>query len=564
MGHEDKRLFLLDAYALIYRAYFSFIKNPRFTSTRLNTSAAFGFTITLLDLIRREKPTHIAVVFDTAGPTERHAEHEEYKANREEMPDDLRSNIPYIRRIIEAFNIPVIESDGYEADDVIGTLAKKAEAEGYTTYMVTPDKDFGQLVTEKILMYKPGRAGAPPEVLGPAEICARWGLERTEQVIDILGLMGDAVDNIPGIPGVGEKTAMKLVAEFGSLEGVLEHSEQLKGKLKERVEQNKDKARMSYKLATILTDAPVEVDHDQLHLDPPDQDKVLEVFSELEFRSLIKNVLGEEASPVAAPVRTGDEGAQMDMFSGESSSAEVGEARGLATIENTDHEYRIASSPEAQERLAAELAALEAFCFDTETTSVDERHAELVGLSFSWKARSGWYVPVPEEKVEARAVLDRFRKALENERIRKVGQNIKYDLIVLAMHGVRLGGPLFDTMLAHYLLQPELRHGMDHMAGTILNYRPIPITQLIGPKGKGQKSMREVPLEEVAEYAVEDADITWQLMEHFAPKLKEDGLLGLFEDMEMPLVRVLADMEMEGIRLDVPALEQFSLELTDE
>lgn len=567
----DKRLFLLDAYALIYRAYFSFIKAPRINSRGFNTSAAFGFTLTLLDLIKREKPSHIAVVFDTDAPTDRHLEHTDYKANRQEMPDDLRSNVPFIRRIIEAFNIPVLESDGYEADDVIGTLAKKAEAEGYTTYMVTPDKDFGQLVTDRILMYKPGRAGSPPEVLGPKEICARWGLEHTDQVRDILGLMGDAVDNIPGIPGVGEKTAMKLVQEFGSLEAVIERAGEIKGKLGEKVKEHAEQGIFSKKLATILTDAPVEIDHTALNLDPPDKDKILEVFSELEFRTLVKSVLGGEAevnAPAApakkAKARNVD---QMDMF-GSGDPEDAGDAQptttGLATIHTTAHDYRIAATAEEQEALAKELAGLERFCFDTETTSIDERHAELVGLAFSWKAQTGWYVPVPGEREEAEHVVARFKAVLEDARIEKVGQNIKYDLIVLEGYGVHLAGPMFDTMLAHYLLQPELRHGMDYMAETVLGYRPVSITELIGPKGKGQKNMREVPVEQVAEYAAEDADITWQLYEAFAPRLKEDGLEKLFADMEMPLVRVLADMEMEGIRLDVDALKDYSRELGED
>ena len=573
---NDKRLFLLDAYALIYRAYFSFIKAPRINSHGFNTSAAFGFTLTLLDLIKRERPTHIAVVFDTAAPTDRHLEHVEYKANRQEMPDDLRSNVPYIRRIIEAFNIPVLESDGYEADDVIGTLAKKAEAEGYVTYMVTPDKDFGQLVTERILMYKPGRAGSPPEVLGPKEICDRWGLTSTDQVRDILGLMGDAVDNIPGIPGVGEKTAMKLVQEFGSLEAVIQRADEIKGKLGEKVKEYAEQGLFSKKLATILTNAPVEIDHHALNLDPPDKEKVVEVFSELEFRSLLKAVLGEEAqvqvgaqAPSKAPRRSAVRSAsdQMDMFSGDDAE-QVEDAlhatAPLATIHSTVHDYRIAATVEEQEALAKELAGLERFCFDTETTSLDERHAQLVGLAFSWKAHTGWYVPVPADREEAERVVQRFKVVLEDPRKEKVGQNIKYDLVVLQGHGVHLAGPLFDTMIAHYLLQPDLRHGMDHMAETILGYRPVSITELIGPKGKGQKSMREVPVGQVAEYAAEDADITWQLYEALAPRLKEDGLQPLFRDMEMPLVRVLADMEMEGIRLDVDALREYSRELGED
>ena len=574
-NNEDKRLFLLDAFALIYRAYFSFIRNPRINSQRMNTSAAFGFTLTLMDLIKREKPTHIAVVFDTAAPTERHITHVEYKAKRQEMPDDIRSNVPYIRRIIEAFNIPVIESDGYEADDVIGTLAKKAEREGYTTYMVTPDKDFGQLVTGKILMYKPGRSGAPPELLGPKEVCARWDLENTDQVLDILGLLCDAVDNIPGIPGIGEKTAMKLVKQFGSLEGVIDGVEQLKGKQKENVIAFAEQGRMSKALATILVDAPVEVDHTALHLDPPDEEKIKEVFSELEFRSLLKAVLGVDAQVEAAPAarkKAAVHADQISMFGsegGEGGDGREGNEGGMgsaamADLTTTPHDYRIADTPERQTALAKELTVLEKFCFDTETDALSVQNAELVGLSFSWKAHEGWYVPVPAGKEHAQPVVERFRAVLEDLKIEKVAQNLKYDMLVMERYGVSVKGPQFDTMLAHFLLESDLRHGMDYMAETILHYRPKPITDLIGPKGKGQKTMRDVPVEAVAEYAAEDADITWQLHEKLAPQLKEKEQEKLFKEVEMPLVRVLADMEREGIRLDVDALNAFSKELGED
>ena len=570
---EDKRLFLLDAFALVYRAYFSFIRAPRINSQRLNTSAAFGFTLTLLDLIKREKPTHIAVVFDTAAPTERHEMLADYKANRQEMPDDIRSNLPYIRRIIKAFNIPIIESDGYEADDVIGTLAGLAGKEGFTTYMVTPDKDFGQLVTDRVLMYKPGRSGAPPEVLGPKEICARWGLERTDQVRDILGLMGDAVDNIPGIPGIGEKTAMKLVQQFGSLEGVIEGSAQLKGKQKENVIAFAEQGRMSKALATIITDAPVELDHKALHLDPPDEEKVREVFSELEFRSLLKTVLGDGTQPDAVPPPP--EGRkkvtpkhQIDMFgelgAGEGTTgAGATEVHPMGDLSTVPHDYRIASTPEEQNALAKTLAGLEKFCFDTETDDLDLQKAGLVGLSFCWKAHEGWYVPVPADNEKAQAVAERFKAVLENKAITKVAQNLKYDMLVMERYGIRVQGPQFDTMLAHFLLESDLRHGMDYMAETMLRYRPKPITELIGPKGKGQRTMREVPVEEAAEYAAEDADITWQLHQLLLPRLKEMDQEKLFQEVEMPLVRVLADMEREGIRLDVDALNAFSKELGD-
>ena len=570
---DDKRLFLLDAYALIYRAYFSFIRSPRINSQRLNTSAAFGFTLTLLDLIKREQPTHIAVVFDTAAPTERHIVHTEYKANRQEMPDDIRSNVPYIRRIIEAFNIPVIESDGYEADDVIGTLAKKAEKEGYITYMVTPDKDFGQLVTDKILMYKPGRSGAPPELLGPKEICARWELDNTDQVRDILGLMGDAVDNIPGIPGIGEKTAMKLVKQFGSLEGVIEGVEQLKGKQKENVIEFAEQGRLSKSLATIIVDAPVDVDHAALHLDPPDKEKIREVFSELEFRSLIKTVLGEEAQLEAVATSLPSRKkvtpkSQMDMFGGGDGTIsqvvvgeEVLEVTTMQDLSTTPHDYRIADTQEKQVALAKEMAGLEQFCFDTETDDLDAYKAELVGIAFSWKAGEGWYVPIPAGKQEAQPIVERFRAVLEDLKILKVAQNLKYDMLVLERYGISVQGPQFDTMLAHFLLESDLRHGMDYMAETLLHYRPKPITDLIGPKGKNQKSMRNVPVDIAAEYAAEDADITWQLYELLGPRLKEMEQERLFHDVEMPLVRVLTDMEREGIRLDVEALKAFSAEL---
>ena len=568
---EDKRLFLLDAFALIYRAYFSFIRTPRVNSKGFNTSAAFGFTTTLLDLIKREKPTHIAVVFDTSAPTERHETLLDYKANREEMPDDIRSNLSYIRRIIEALNIPILESDGYEADDVIGTLAKKAEQEGYTTFMVTPDKDFGQLVTDKIIMYKPGRGGDPPEKLGPKEICARWGLETTDQVKDILGLMGDAVDNIPGIPGIGEKTAMKLVQQFGSLEGVIANVDKLKGKQQENVIAFAEQGRMSKKLATIIIDAPVELDHDALHLDPPDAAKVLEVFSELEFKNLTARVLGGEAVPATAtegggakksPARAAT--GQVDLF-GTSVDAEGNvELKEFASIDTVPHRYFLVEGNESMYMLAAQLKKQPRFCFDTETTGTEERTAELVGLAFSWEAHKGHYLPVPADRAEAQRIVDIFKPLLENEAIGKVAQNAKYDIRVLANYGVEVKGRLFDTMIAHYLLKPDQqKHGMDYLSEVYLGYRPVSIETLIGPKerGKTQKSMRDADVNAVKEYSAEDADITWQLAEKFEPMLEQDEVTSLFNDVEMPLVSVLADMETEGIRIDIAALKQFSEEL---
>ena len=571
----DKRLFLLDAFALIYRAYFSFIRAPRVNSKGFNTSAAFGFTTTLLDLIRREKPTHIAVVFDTAAPTERHETLLDYKANREEMPDDIRSNIPYIRRIIESMNIPILESDGYEADDVIGTLAKKAEAEGFTTYMVTPDKDFGQLVSDRIIMYKPGRGGDPPEKLGPKEICERWGgLTSPEQVKDILGLMGDAVDNIPGIPGIGEKTAMKLVQQFGSLEGVIDGAEQLKGKQKENVIAFAEQGLMSKMLATINIHAPVELDHDALHLDPPDAAKVLEVFSELEFKNLTNKVLGADGPGAVAPETKGEKVAaarapsgQVDLFGATVDEAGNVELKEFANIDTVPHRYLLEDTSEKMYMLAAQLKKQPRFCFDTETTGTDERTAELVGLAFSWKAHEGYYVPVPEDRTEAQRIVDIFKPILENEAIGKVAQNAKYDIRVLANYGVEVKGPLFDTMVAHYLLKPDQqKHGMDYLSESYLSYRPVGIEALIGEKGRGkvQRSMRDADINAVKEYSAEDADITWQLAEKFAPLLEQDEVTSLFQEVEMPLVHVLAAMETEGIRIDIPALQQFSEELGTE
>lgn len=563
----DKRLFLLDAYALIYRAYFSFIRAPRVNSKRFNTSAAYGFTTTLLDLINREKPTHIAVVFD-AGADAREAEHAEYKANRQEMPDDIRSNVPYIRRIIEAFNIPVLQSEGYEADDVIGTLAKKAEKEGYTTYMVTPDKDFGQLVSDKILIYKPGKGGGGPELMGVKEVCERWGgLASPEQVKDILGLMGDAVDNIPGIPGIGEKTAMKLVQEFGSLEAVLDGVDRLKGKQQENVRAHAEQGRMSKRLATIITDVPVELDHDALHLDPPDKDKVLEVFSELEFASLSKKVLGEEDGKLKTTRSpSGGVGGGFDLF-GAAADADgdtPAELADLATIDTTPHKYHLVNTAEGMYMLAAQLKKQKSFCFDTETTGLDEHTADLVGLAFSWKEGTGHYVFIPEDRNEAQKVVDIFKPLLEDGTKEKIAQNLKYDRKMMRRYGVEVRGPVFDTMVAHYLLQPELKHNMDYLAETYLKYRPVSIETLIGPKNKPLRTMREADLQAVKEYSAEDADITWQLKQVFAPRLVEKELGPLFHDIEMPLTAVLADMEWEGITLDVPALTAFGRELHED
>ena len=562
--HHDKKLFLLDAYALIYRAYFAFANNHRYNSKGLNTSAMFGFTNTLLEVLNKEKPTHIAVVFDTPAQTARHEEYTEYKAHREEMPEDLSLSIPYIIRIIEAFDIPVIMSDGYEADDVIGTLAKKAEKHGFVTYMMTPDKDFGQLVDENILIYKPARLGNGAEILGVKEVCAKFEVQTPDQVRDILGLWGDSADNIPGIPGVGEKTAKELIKQFGTVEGVLENTDKLKGKLQERVREHGEKAILSKRLATIWVDAPVELEEDKLIVSKPNEELVREVFGELEFRTLMLKVLGETL-PVAAPTPKAPKPKdtnQMDLFGGGGEATEEAAAVSpYRNIQDTEHNYILADTPEKRAELVAKLSAVPSFCFDSETTALDELSAEIVGLSFSIKEGEGYYVPVPAGEAEAKAVLEEFRGVLESETIEKTGQNIKYDLSVLANYGITVQGPLFDTMVAHYLIQPDMRHGMDLLAQTYLNYAPVKIEELIGKKGKGQGTMRDVEIEKIKEYAAEDADITLQLRNKFEPMLTETTTRKLFDEIEMPLVPVLAGMEREGIKLDKEAMAEFSIRL---
>lgn len=562
--HHDKKLFLLDAYALIYRAYFAFANNHRYNSKGLNTSAMFGFTNTLLEVLNKEKPTHIAVVFDTPAQTARHEEYTEYKAHREEMPEDLALSIPYIIKIIEAFDIPVIMSDGYEADDVIGTLAKKAEKHGFVTYMMTPDKDFGQLVDENILIYKPARLGNGAEIMGVKEVCAKFEVQTPDQVRDILGLWGDSADNIPGIPGVGEKTAKELIKQFGSIENLLENTDKLKGKLQERVREHGEKAILSKRLATIWIDAPVELEEDKLILSKPKEDLVREVFGELEFRTLMLKVLGETL-PVAAPTPKAPKPKdtnQMDLFGGGGEATEEAAAVSpYRNIHDTEHNYILADTPEKRAELVAKLSAVPSFCFDSETTALDELSAEIVGLSFSIKEGEGYYVPVPADEAEAKAVLEEFRGVLESETIEKTGQNIKYDLSVLANYGITVQGPLFDTMVAHYLIQPDMRHGMDLLAQTYLNYAPVKIEELIGKKGKGQGTMRDVEIEKIKEYAAEDADITLQLRNKFEPMLTETSTRKLFDEIEMPLVPVLAGMEREGIKLDKEAMAEFSIRL---
>jgi DNA polymerase-1 len=583
--NEPKKLFLLDAFALIYRAYFGFANNQRVNSKGLNTSAVLGFTNTLLEVLKKEKPSHLAIVFDTSAATTRHEEFPEYKAHREAMPEDLSLAIPYIYKLVEAFNIPSLFLDGYEADDLIGTLAKKAEKAGFVTYMMTPDKDYGQLVSENIFMFKPARLGNGAEVLGVAEICKRWEIERVDQVIDILGLMGDKADNIPGIPGVGEKTAMQLVKDFGSVENLLQNTDKLKGKLKEKVEENKDKAILSKRLATIICDAPIEFNEAQLLLKEPNKEALRELFMELEFRRLAEQILGEkigaetegvtEKKTVSTKEKKASNSGQTNLFEASAEVAEESENRELTldkekspinynSIHNVKHVYDLVDTAEKRANLITLLSAQKSFCFDTETTGLDVFTAEIVGLSFSYQKAAAYYVPVSAVQEEAQKTMQEFQVLFANEKIEKIGQNMKYDISVLRNYGIEIKGEKFDTMIAHYILQPDMRHNMDVLSETYLNYSPVSIETLIGPKGKNQLSMRNVPLEAIKEYAAEDADVTFQLKEVFKPMLEKDNTKKIFETIEMPLMPVLADMEAEGINLDTAALAAFSLELKDE
>lgn len=553
---EKKSLYLLDAYALIFRAYYAFIRNPRVNSNGLNTSAMFGFTNTLAEILNNKKPTHIAVAFDVSGPTFRNDDYPEYKANREETPDDIKLSIPYIKRIIEGYNIPILEKEGFEADDVIGTIARKAEKQGYEVFMVTPDKDFGQLVTENIKILKPGRQGNKSEILGVKEVCEKFKVKRPDQVIDMLGLWGDSVDNIPGIPGVGEKTAQKLLAEYDNVDGIIEHADELKGKMKDKVKEHAEQARLSKKLATIICDVPVEFKPKELELSDPNKDALHEVFSELEFRTLSERLLGEKID-----VSSGE---QMDLFSGgsESDSPVSTEANSFSPDQV---DYKVIETKDKRQTFLKEMMKQKVVCFDTETTSVDANNADLVGMSFSWKEGEAYYVPLPEKTAAAKFILKDFEEFFLSDKITKVGHNLKYDITVLHWHDTDVKGPMFDTMLAHYLLQPDMKHSMDELAETYLNYRPISIETLIGKKGKNQKSMRDVPLEEVAPYASEDADITFRLYENFSKEInKSEGLKKLFFEIEMPLMPVLARMESKGVNIDKAALEEISGELEKE
>ncbi len=555
---EQKKLFLLDAMALIYRAYFAMNKNPRITSKGLNTSAILGFANTLFEVLKKEQPTHIAVAFDSREPTVRHDDFTEYKAHREAMPDDLATAIPYIIQLIDAFNIPVIFSEGYEADDIIGTLAKKAEQEGFQIYMMTSDKDFGQLVSENIFVYRPGRMGDKAEVLGVKEVCAKFGIRRPEQVIDMLGLWGDASDNIPGIPGVGEVTARKLLEEYDSLENLIAQSAYIKNpKLKEKVIQYADQAVFSKKLATIILDVPVELDEHRLIRKHPCEAKLRTLLDELEFRNFAQRVFTELSLKPAEERQA--QSTSTDLFVAKEEVAdEVIEKKDIHT---TPHEYVLVDTPEKRKNLLLLLKQQISFCFDTETTGLDSHESELVGMSFSFYKHKAYYVPVPDNYHDAQQLVSEFKEIFEDAGIEKTGQNIKFDIAILKWYDIDVKGTLFDTMLAHYLIQPDMRHGMDVLAESYLHYKPVPIDNLIGKKGKEQLSMRMVPFEEIKEYAAEDADITLQLRTVFEPMLSESSTRQLFDEIEMPLVPVLASMEAEGVKIDIKALNDYSAQL---
>lgn len=570
---KQKRLFLLDAYALIFRGYYAFIKNPRINSKGLDTSAILGFTNSLLDVIKRERPDHLAVCFDKGGSTDRIEMFPDYKANRDETPEGIKVAVPYIYKILEAMHIPIMVKEGYEADDIIGTLAKKAEREGFQTFMVTPDKDFAQLVSDNIFMYRP-MFGGGYETWGVEEVKAKFEVQDPLQVIDFLGMKGDAVDNIPGLPGVGDKTAKKFINLYGSMEGLIENTHELKGKMKEKVEANAELGLLSKKLATILLDVPVAFDAKNFELDKPDHDKVNAIFQELEFRRLIENFRktfaadtpkNQEEKPTkqAVPIKNNNSAGtgQFSLFDAPQDNESIETSFKRASLKSVSHFYQFVESDLAFDLFFEQLQKQKSVCFDTETTHLDALQAELVGIAFSWEAHKGFYVPFPEDQLKAQLLIDKLRPFFENDTSEKIGQNLKYDLKVLRKYNLSVEGPLFDTMIAHYLINPDMRHNMNILAETYLNYSPQSIEELIGKKGKNQKTMREVPVKEVAEYAVEDADITFQLAQHFKKEMSDANTLNLFNSIEIPLIKVLADMELEGIRLDVDFLNGLSSDL---
>ncbi|MGE0090917.1 MAG: DNA polymerase [Bacteroidales bacterium] len=546
----SKRLYLLDAYALIYRSYYAFIKNPRYTTTGLNTSAIYGFTNTLIDLIEKENPTHIAVVFDPPYPTFRHEIYKEYKANREATPEDIKKSIPFIKDIIKGFKIPVIEVERYEADDVIGSLAKQAEKEGFTTFMMTPDKDYGQLISDKIFMLKPGRGGNEMELVDSKKICEKYMIKNPVQVIDILGLMGDSSDNIPGAPGIGEKTAIKLINEFESIENLYTRIEEIQGKNKEKLTENKELVFLSKELATIKLDVPITIDPEDLSFQLPDEAKLTKLFNELEFKSILQRIFRKEtiSNQPANPI-------QGSLF-GDNAIEKV--QTNLNTISTITHNYELIDDSEKRKKLISELLKQNEICFDTETTGLDPYTSEIVGLSFSFEKHVAYYIPFPQNQEATNAILGEFKSVFENLSILKIGQNIKFDLLVLQQYNIQVTGPYFDTMIAHYILHPDLRHNLNYLAEHYLGYKPVEIEELIGKKGPKQGNMRNVPLDQIKEYAAEDADIALQLKIVFEDTLKKKGLNNLSESIEMPLIPVLAKMESSGINIDTNALIEYS------
>ena len=553
-----EKLFLLDAYALIYRAYYAFIKNPRINSKGFNTSAIMGFVNTLEDVLKKEQPTHIGIAFDPAGPTFRHEAYQQYKAQREETPEVIRLSVPIIKDIIRAYRIPILEVSGYEADDVIGTLATEAGRQGIRTYMMTPDKDYGQLVSDNVFMYRPKYGDKEFEVMGVEEVKAKFDIQSPAQVIDMLGLMGDTADNIPGCPGVGEKTAQKLIAQFGSIENLLDHTGELKGAIKTKVETNREQILFSKFLATIKTDVPIALDMDGLKREEPDKDELKRIFEDLEFRSLLERVLGTDKKMAASsPSVQGD---LFGFFTPE--STEASENSNLTKLDDLVFDYQLIDTEEKEDQLLQNILTQPILSLDTETTGTDPIRAELVGMSFAYAENQAFYVPVPADRTEAQRIVDKFKPVFENPQTLKVGQNIKYDMLVLANYGVEIQGPMFDTMIAHYVLQPELHHGMDYLAEIYLHYETIKIEELIGPKGKNQKNMRDLDPANIYRYACEDADVTLKLKNVLEKELKQNDAEALFRDIEMPLVPVLAYMERNGVRIDTEALKETSRHFT--
>lgn len=565
MSKPEKKLFLLDAMALIYRAHFAFSKNPRINSKGLNTGATFGFTNSLMEILNKEKPTHIAVAIDTKAPTFRHKDYSDYKANRQEQPEDIETNIPLVIKMVEAFNIPLYGIDGYEADDVIGTIAKKASKEGFEVFMMTPDKDYSQLVEEHVYLYKPAFMGKGVDILGINEVKEKWGIEHPDQVCDILGLWGDSVDNIPGIPGIGEKTAQKLIQQYGSVESLVEHADELKGKQKENVIEFGEQGILSKKLATIDINVPVEFDEEKLKLEEPDKDKLTALLDELEFRTIKKRIFGESSveEKKSSSKSSGSDSNQIDMFNNDfHQEDEISHVeREKDTIDTIIHNYHLIQSEKERKDLIKFLKKQKELCFDTETTGINASEAELVGIAFSYYKGEAYYVPVPDDYEKAKSIVEEFGEVFEDENIVKIGQNIKYDITVLMRYGISVNGVLFDTMLAHYLVEPDSRHNMDILAENYLNYTPVSIETLIGKKGKNQGNMRDLDPTEVVEYAGEDADITLQLKEKLAKELKANNQEKLFFEVETPLVNVLADMEYTGVKVDKDTLKEISDEL---